>query len=244
MNAQIPGASFNATGAVLVASFVIPDSTTPYSVVQATGPDSKLIGVSQQGSYPPPGSLGADSTLCTPPSPNTPTASNPFQIGVYQSGSICRLQLSANCAAVTNGSLLTSDRNGTAIDIGNPAIADKDVLYAGAMSLESGSAGQFIRVFVLAPFPIGPAAFFGVVRVSLTPTVVGPFSTSDQTFSVAGLDGNPNTPVVVSAEGLTANIVIGNAIMVSQGSIKIRFGNLTAASIVPSAQFYDIASLG
>lgn len=237
--------ALNATGQVLVSSFVKMDSTTKYSVVQATGPQDLMIGVSQQGSWLTPGIPGGNTTTCTPPSTSTtppaPSTTTPYQIAVFAAGSVVRLQLSTNCGTIVPGQILTSAQDGTGIDTTNAAIANLEHSYAGAIALTNGSAGQFIRVLVIAPFEIGTAAA-NILRVSLTPGTVAPFSAADQTFSIAGFNAAPNDPVLVSAEGLTTNIGIVNAIALSAGSLKIRFINPTAASIVPSAQFFDIVS--
>jgi hypothetical protein len=238
----------NATGVVLVSSFVKFDPATKYSVIQSAGPQDLTIGISQQGSWATPGIPGLTPNTCTPPAgnvtPPAPTSTTPFQIGVYGIGSMCRLQLSPLCGTIIPGQLLTSAADGTGIDINNVNIGLLEHNYAGAIAMSNGSAGQFIRVLVISPFPIGGAAG-GVtpLRVSLTPTTIGAFTAADQTFSIAGFTGNTNDPVVVSGEALPAGIGIVNAIALAPGSLKIRFANVTATSIAPSAQFFDILTL-
>ena len=231
----------SATGAVLVSSFVKMDSAVKYCVKQAAGPQDLIIGVSQQGSYYTPGTPGSNTTKCTE---DNVDATHPSQIAVYGVGSVVRLQLSANCGTILPGAILTSDTDGTGINLDNPVIQALELSYAGAIALTNGSAGQFIRVLVIAPFSIGAGGAQASVRVSLTPSTVGAWTAADQTFSVAGLNGNVNSPVVVSGEALTAGLAIGNAIILSAGSIKIRFVNATQTSIVPAAQWFDLAVVG
>ncbi len=231
----------SATGAVLVASFVKMDSTVPYGCKQCAGPQDLPIGVSQQGSFAAPGTIGTTTTACTPTTP--PTTTNPMQIGVYGIGSIVRLQLDVNCAAIVPGQLLCSSQTGAGIDVNNPSIGNLEHNYAGAIALTIGAAGQFIRVLVVAPFPLQPSTAGGVLRVSLTPATVGAWTAADQTFTIVGFQGAANDPVVVSGESLPAGVGIVNAIALSPGSLKIRFANVTAASIAMSAQFFDILTL-
>jgi hypothetical protein len=230
----------SATGAVLVSSFVKMDPATKYCCLQATGPQDIPIGVSQQGSFQAPGLQGGNTTLCTPTP--TPTSTTPFQITVFGIGSIVRLQLDPLCNAVIPGQLLCSSQAGLGMDLANATIGNLQLLYAGAMALTNGAGGQTIRVLVIAPFALSPNVT-ETLRVSLTPTTIGAFTAADQTFSIAGFNAAPNDPVVVSGESLPAGVGIVNAIALSAGSLKIRFANVTATSIVPSAQFFDIMTL-
>lgn len=237
-----------ATEQILVSSFVKMDSAVKYGCKQCTGPQDLPIGVSQQGSWQTPGVPGTNTNYCTPPSTSTsppaPSATSPYQISVYGVGSVVRLQLSSLSAAISPGDLICSAQDGTGIDVNNASIGNLEHSYAGAIALTSGNGGEFIRVLVITPFPIGPGASGGVLRVSLTPATVGAWTAADQTFSIAGFNGTANDPVVVSGEALPAGLGIVNAIALSPGSLKIRFANVTASSIAPSAQFFDIVVVG
>ena len=228
-----------ASGQIYVSTFVTPDTVNKYCVIQAAGPAVPPIAVSQQGTWQAPGVFSSIYTVATNPSVS---GTNPCGIALYGISTICRLALSPNANAITPGQFLCADPNGYGIDIGNASLSGYEVKYAGAIALTSGSANQFIRVLVIAPFPIADAPQ-GSIYLSLLPTTVPPQATIDETFTVIGLPGSTQAAVTVSGYNLPTNIGIVNARILSAGSLSIRFINPTTASIVPTSSFFAIGWL-
>src|SRR5579859_8024008 len=110
MGLQLGGGTLpiSATGQIAVASFVKFDPSTPNCVIQATGPQDRIVAISQQGSWAAPGVVGTNTSYCTPPGPTppAPSSSTPWQINCFGEGCIVRLQLSPSCGAVNPGDFL------------------------------------------------------------------------------------------------------------------------------------------
>jgi len=126
----------HANGAINPSSFVRGDTTADKKVLQANAATNKLIGVSQPGSYNPPGVAakygvsGAD--------PAAVAAGDP--ILVFTTGDVCGITVGST--AVTAWDQLTSDGAGNAV----PAVSGNQY---GAIALNSGQPGEIIECMVM-----------------------------------------------------------------------------------------------
>jgi hypothetical protein len=133
------GPSFKAGGNVSPSTFVKGDSAD-FSVV-AAGANDAILGISGEGLEGPPGVSGTSAYHAS--------SGNPCK--VYGLGSICRLLLGGT---VTRFTYIKSDASGAGV-----AAATSGTTYQkiGAIALESGASGEYIRVQVVALPPIVPA---------------------------------------------------------------------------------------
>jgi len=72
-----------------------------------------------------------------------------------------------------------------------------------------------------------------VLSSTLTPLSVAPNTTAEQTFTVTGLP--PNVPVIVNKPTAQAGLVVLSARASAANTLAITFGNVTAATITPTA---------
>jgi hypothetical protein len=136
------GPRFLSNGVIQPATFVKQDvgAGNNFMVIQAAAITDKIIGISQQGPYNPPGTINA-STAAT-------TAAGQELI-VYGEGEETLLQIAATIAT---GTYLTSNASGQGIAVAFTLGAN--TLWAGAIALESGISGDWIRVLVaIRPLP-------------------------------------------------------------------------------------------
>ena len=133
--------NFIANGTVQPSRFVKLDTTAGklFNVIQAAAnTDNTIIGISQPGSYDPPGTTGAASDAAR--------AGLPLE--VYSVGDVCLLEIGAG--GVTAGDYLTPDANGKGVTL---TLTDgANVRCYGAKALETASAGDKARVLVILGF--------------------------------------------------------------------------------------------
>lgn len=77
--------------------------------------------------------------------------------------------------------------------------------------------------------------------ITINPTSVSANTTSEQTFTVAGLEIQDR--VTVNKPTHTAGLVIGNARVSASNTLAITFGNLTALSIDPPQESYRVSAI-
>jgi hypothetical protein len=130
-------ANFIAGGSILPATFVKIDATKSQpTVIAASAASDVLVGVAQEATDQPP----------IPQLTGTQYAADTGEnCRVYQNGDTCLLQLGTGGA--TAGNELTSDASGKGV----AASAGNRV---GAIALQTGVAGTFIRVRVTDPYKI------------------------------------------------------------------------------------------
>ncbi len=132
-------ANFIAGGNILPATFVKIDSSVGQpTVIQASAATDKLIGIAQESTDQPP----------IPQLTGTQYAANAGEnVRVYQNGDTCLLLVGTG-PGVTAGDELTSDATGAAIattTVGN---------RVGAIALQSGAQGTYVRARVTDPYKI------------------------------------------------------------------------------------------
>jgi hypothetical protein len=128
---------FIAGGNINPASFVKIDTTVGnnFFVVQATADTDKIIGIAQQGTYQPPGVTGSDGLAAHSGQP----------VQVYGLGEETLLQIAGT---VTQGDLLKTNASGFGLSA-SITVTGTAVKWVGAIALESGVSGDWIRVLVL-----------------------------------------------------------------------------------------------
>lgn len=75
----------------------------------------------------------------------------------------------------------------------------------------------------------------GVFSITLSPTSVAPNTSAEQTFSATGIGLLTTDLVVVQKPTSQAGLVIGGTRVSAADQLAINFGNLTAATITPTA---------
>jgi hypothetical protein len=133
MSARTP--RYIANGNILPTSFVKIDPTTNFGVIQATAITDAVIGVAQQGTYFPPGSQNADGL----------GAHQNQVIEIYGVGEESLLSITST---VTAGDYLKAGVNGVGVTLVK-TFSGTTPAYTGAVALESGVTGDWIRVLVL-----------------------------------------------------------------------------------------------
>lgn len=78
-------------------------------------------------------------------------------------------------------------------------------------------------------------------NVVIDPTTVSANNTSEQTFTVTGLETTDR--VVVNKPTHTAGLVIGGARCSATDTLAVTFGNLTGSGIDPPSETYRITSI-
>jgi hypothetical protein len=76
---------------------------------------------------------------------------------------------------------------------------------------------------------------------NLIPVSVGAHSSSEQEFTVAGL--NKQDVVTVNPPGFVAGIALGGARVADNGKIRIVFANVTAGALTPPAGVYAVYAI-
>lgn len=79
------------------------------------------------------------------------------------------------------------------------------------------------------------------VDVTINPTSVSANDTSEQTFTVSGLEVQDR--VIVNKPTHTAGLVIGNARVSASNTLAITFGNLTGVAIDPPSEIYRVSAI-
>jgi hypothetical protein len=134
--------SYAAYGNITLSSFVKIDTNNNHAVLQA-GNNSSIVGISQEGSQLAP--FSGASPLSSQAGSSLAAIGNatlPATLRVYGLGEECLLMLGNN---TIRGQFLRSDSTGN----GTPAETTGNVsVNIGALALESGSAGEKIRVQV------------------------------------------------------------------------------------------------
>lgn len=84
--------------------------------------------------------------------------------------------------------------------------------------------------------PVGNLWKVGVFSITLSPGIVAPNTSAEQTFSATGIGLLSTDLVVVQKPTSQAGLVLGGARPTSTADqLAINFGNLTAATITPTA---------
>lgn len=124
------GYGFVASGNILPSRFVAGVSSQPFYIEQGTA-SKRLIGVSDRGTYYAPGTA-ADSGYAIPDGKSA---------RVWQDGEEALIK----CGGTINAfDFLTADASGQAVS----AAASTALQYFGAVAMQDGADGQFIRVKV------------------------------------------------------------------------------------------------
>lgn len=84
-----------------------------------------------------------------------------------------------------------------------------------------------------ASIALGNVSLNMILSVTLSPTSVANATSAEQTFTVAGLQVEDF--VAVNKPSTQAGLVIGNVRVSAANTLAIEFGNLTAATITPTA---------
>jgi hypothetical protein len=121
---------FVASGNILPSRLVAGISSEPFQIEQSTA-SKRHIGISQKGTFYPPGTAADDGYAI----PDGKTGR------VHQNGEEALLKLGGTVAAFD---LLTADASGQGVAIS----ASTALQYVGAIAMQDGSDGQFIRVKV------------------------------------------------------------------------------------------------
>lgn len=89
--------------------------------------------------------------------------------------------------------------------------------------------------------PVGNIWKVGVFNVTLSPVSVAPNTSAEQTFAATGIGLIPGDLVVVQKPTAQAGLIIGGTRVSATDTLAITFGNLTAATITPTAsQSYTV----
>jgi hypothetical protein len=121
---------FVSSGSIYPSRLVAGVSSEPFYVEQSTA-SKRHIGVSQKGTYYAPGTAADDGYAGVDGKP----------VKVHQEGEEAILKLGGTVAAYD---LLTADASGQGVAI----TASTALQYVGAIALQDGSSGEFIRVRV------------------------------------------------------------------------------------------------
>jgi len=126
--------AFIANGNINPSVFVKIDSTINFGVIQAAAATDKIFGVSDDGTYQPPGVTGSDGYAAHQNQP----------IKVYADGDVALITVGV--AAITAGDYLKSDANGKAVTV--VFTLGAGTIFAGGQTLESANPGELARMFV------------------------------------------------------------------------------------------------
>jgi hypothetical protein len=89
--------------------------------------------------------------------------------------------------------------------------------------------------------PVGNIWKLGVFSITLSPASVAPNTSAEQTFSATGIGLLTTDLVVVQKPTSQAGLVMGGTRVSAADQLAINFGNLTAATITPTAsQVYTV----
>lgn len=89
--------------------------------------------------------------------------------------------------------------------------------------------------------PVGNLWKVGVFSVTLSPALVAPNTSAEQTFAATGIGLLTTDLVVVQKPTSQAGLIVGGSRVSAADTLAINFGNLTAASITPTAsQVYKV----
>jgi hypothetical protein len=81
----------------------------------------------------------------------------------------------------------------------------------------------------------------GVFSLTLSPSSVAPNTSAEQTFAATGIGLLTTDLVLVNKPTTQAGLIIGNVRVSGADTLAIEFGNLTAATITPTAsQVYTV----
>lgn len=132
---------FLATGNIATSVVVEPDTTKNFHVKQSASNTSahKPSGISQEGSYYPPGVLGADAYAAHDGQP----------LNIFGEGEECLLTVGAS--GITAGDDLTWDANGKAVTIAytySGTYSTSAGIWKVAKALETANTGELARVLV------------------------------------------------------------------------------------------------
>jgi hypothetical protein len=83
--------------------------------------------------------------------------------------------------------------------------------------------------------PVGNVWKLGVFNVTLSPASVAPNTSAEQTFSTTGIGLLTTDVVLVQKPTSQAGLVMGGTRVSAADQLAINFGNLTAATITPTA---------
>lgn len=123
----------------------------------------------------------------------------------------------------------------------NMRISAANTLQLGFGNFTGGAitptASQTYTFDLYRPAPVAPLV---VQQVTLTPTAVGPKTTSEQAFAVPNVVAA--SPVWVNKGSFTQGIGIAGARVSSAGTVSINFINLTSGTITPPAEVYTIGN--
>lgn len=122
---------FVSSGSIYPSRFVAGVSSEPFTVEQATA-SKRIVGISEKGTYYAPGTAADDGYAGVDGKP----------LRVHQQGEEALLKLGGT---VNSFDLLTSDASGQGVSA-NPTSTAKQ--FIGAVALQDGASGEFIRVRV------------------------------------------------------------------------------------------------
>jgi hypothetical protein len=89
--------------------------------------------------------------------------------------------------------------------------------------------------------PTGNLWKVGSFQLTLSPTSVAPNTSAEQTFASTGIGLLTTDLIVINKPTVQAGLVIGNVRVSATDTLAIEFGNLTAATITPTAsQAYTV----
>ena len=83
--------------------------------------------------------------------------------------------------------------------------------------------------------PVGNIWKLGVFSITLSPTLAAPNTSAEQTFASTGIGLLTTDLVVVQKPTAQAGLVLGGSRVSAADTLAITFGNLTAATITPTA---------
>jgi hypothetical protein len=89
--------------------------------------------------------------------------------------------------------------------------------------------------------PVGNIWKVGVFSLTLSPALVAPNTSAEQTFATTGIGLLTTDLILVNKPTAQAGLIIGGTRVSAADTLAITFGNLTAASITPTAsQVYKV----
>ena len=89
--------------------------------------------------------------------------------------------------------------------------------------------------------PVGNLWKVGAFNITLSPGVVAPNTSAEQTFAATGIGLLTTDLVIVQKPTSQAGLVLGGSRVSAADQLAINFGNLTAATITPTAsQVYTV----
>jgi hypothetical protein len=108
----------------------------------------------------------------------------------------------------------------------NPAVTNVDGSNPGPNTVSLPDTVQM---------PIGNIWKLGVFSLTLSPTLAAPNTSAEQTFASTGIGLLTTDLVVVQKPTAQAGLVLGGSRVSAADTLAITFGNLTAATITPTA---------